>query len=733
MKQIIVSVAMLLLGLCTYAQQRVQGVVIEETADGKRMALGGALVGIIGTTNANVTNEKGEFVLDSVNIQTAKLRISALGYNTDTLPLNGNKIITISLKPSQLAEVEITERKVTRLELSAMNVEVITEADLVKDACCNLSESFENTTTVDVSYSDAVSGAKEIRMLGLDGVYSQIMVENIPSIRSLGNAFGMNYISGPWMSSIQVNKGAGSVVNGYESMTGQINIELKKPDKAEKLFVNFFANQDARAELNIITAHKFNEKWSYLGAVHGQYNWLKMDMNKDGYIDNPLIKNLNVFNRVSYASGKMFGFVGGVTVNIEDRMGGQMMFMPKHDTKHQDYWGLRLGTQRVEAFAKTAFNLSEDNFIGIQYKYMYHNQSGYIGKRNYRGNEHFGYFNAIFQHLISPEHTLKVGISALIDNVEETFDTINRKRTEVVPGVFTEGTFNFGKDDAVTVVVGGRADYHNMYGPILTPRVNVKWRIVYGLSLRLSAGKGYRVPTVFAENFGWLANSRAINIAPDLKMEEAWNYGASLSYKFNIGFRPGAINVDFYRSDFVNQVVVDLEDVRQLQFYNLDGRSFANCAQIEVGYELFKGFEAKIAYKYEQTKTDYKEGRKIYPLRPQHRGLVSLGYVTKNKMWRFNSSLNWFGKTRIPDTSLNDEANRRSTQSKDWFQLNAQITFKWKAWEFYVGGENLINFIQQNPIIAGDQPFSNQYDASLIWGPLRGAMAFTGFRFVLNK
>lgn len=732
MKHVIVSITLMLMGWCVQAQQ-VQGYVIEETAEGKRMALGGALVGVLGTNNAVITDEKGLFKLDSVNLTSDKLIVSALGYKNDTVAIKGNKIVTVSLKLAEMDEVEITARKVTRLELTAMNVEVLTEDDLVKDACCNLSESFENSATVDVSYSDAVSGAKEIRMLGLDGVYTQMMVENIPSIRSLNNAFGMIYVPGPWMSSIQVNKGAGSVVNGYESMTGQINMEYKKPDKADKLFINFFANQDARAELNIITAHKLSNKWAYLGALHGQYNWLKMDMNKDGYIDNPLIKNINIFNRFTYTSGKMFGFIGGVVVNWEDRMGGQMMFMPKHDLYHQNYWGMRLGTQRVEAYAKTSFNLSDDNFIGIQYKYIYQNQSGYIGRRRYAGTEHFGYFNAIIQHSISEEHTLKAGISALIDDVGETFDTIRRKRTEIVPGVFTEGTFNFGKNDDVTIVLGGRVDYHSMYGPFVTPRVNVKWKILYSLSLRASAGRGYRVPTVFAENFGWLANSRAINIAPDLKYEEAWNYGASLTYKFTLGFRDGMINIDYYRTDFTNQVVVDMEDVRQIQFYNLTGKSFANAAQIDISYELFKGFDAKVAYKYEQTKVEYKSGLKIYPLRPQHRGLVSLGYTTKNKMWRFNTSLNWFGKTRIPDTSINDEANRRDVKSKDWFQLNAQITFKWKQWEFYLGGENLINFIQKNPIISGDQPFSNQYDASLVWGPLRGAMAFTGFRFALAK
>jgi outer membrane receptor protein involved in Fe transport len=614
-----------------------------------------------------------------------------------------------------------------------MNVEVITSADLTKDACCNLSESFENSATVDVSYSDAVSGAKEIRMLGLDGVYTQISIENIPAIRALGNTFGLNYIPGPWMNSIQVNKGAGSVVNGYESMTGQINVELKKPHVSERLLVNLFANQDARTELNVISAHKIKSKWSSLTALHGQLNWLKMDMNHDHYIDNPLIKNLNLFQRFTFLGTKGFGFWSGVTVNLEDRRGGSTHFNPAKPLTEQNAWGLNLKTARVDAFAKTGWTFNDHSSLGIQYKYYYHQQNGYIGRRVYNAREHFGYLNVIYQQEISEkEDLIKAGASLQVNEVMETLDTFYRPRLEVVPGVFGETSLNFGTDKKVILVGGMRVDYHSLYGAFASPRFNLKWNMLYDFSLRVSAGRGYRTPNLFAENFGLLANSRTISIDKEIKYEEAWNYGANLTYKFFLNFREGMISVDYYRTDFVNQVVVDLEDARQLSFYNMPGKSFANAVQVDFSYEPLKRFDVKLAYKFEQNKTDYKDGRKIYPLRPQHRGLVSLGYTTKNNHWRFNTSLNWFGKTRIPDTSVNDDVNRRSIQSKDWFQLNAQITFKWKRWEVYLGGENLINFIQQNPIIAGDAPFSNQFDASLIWGPLRGAMAFTGVRFMLE-
>ncbi|MBL7779150.1 MAG: carboxypeptidase-like regulatory domain-containing protein [Chitinophagales bacterium] len=716
---------LILLGYAVQAQQ-ISGFVIEEVA-GKRYALIGATVKLKNSAAGAVTDDNGKFTLTIPENSSDTLMTTALGYAADTTALKGAKQITITLQPVTLGTVEVS---IKRKELSAARVETITEADLVKDACCNLSESFENSATVDVSYSDAVSGAKEIRMLGLDGVYTQLMVENMPSIRTLGNTFGLVYVPGPWMSSIQVNKGAASVVNGYEGITGQINAEFKKPMNADKLFINFFLNQDVRSELNVMGAKKISERWSYFGAAHGFYNWLKMDMNHDHYIDNPLVKNFNALNRVHYTMKNGGMFMLAAVVNIEDRRGGSMHYNPKLQNTAQADFGLRLQTQRAEIFAKTGVPVSEHNYVGIQYKYMFHRQYGFTGRRDYDALAHYGYFNAIFQHELKEGDLLKTGISFQTDFVSERFDTFFLKRTEIVPGVFTEGTFNFGRDDKVTLIAGGRVDYHNLFGVLLSPRINIRWNILYDLSFRASGGRGYRVATVFAENYGWLANNRSIAIANKLGMEEAWNYGASLTYNFNLNFRDGSISVDYFRTDFIRQVVPDIEQAGQLQFYNLQNGSNANAVQIDLAYEPVKRFDVKLSYKYERNVVKYNSGKKIYPFRPQHRGLVSLQYTTKNEHWRFNTSINWFGKTRVPNYWITGDA--PVPQGKNWVQWNAQITFAIKNWEVYLGGENLLNFIQKNPIVSADAPLSNQFDASMIWGPLRGAMAFTGFRWIFK-
>ncbi len=628
-----------------------------------------------------------------------------------------------------LNDVEVVRKQATKLEMTPRNVEVINSGALVKDACCNLSESFVNSASVDVNYADAVSGAKEIRLLGLDGAYSQIMIENIPAIRGLVNTFGLNYIPGPWMNSIQVNKGAGSVVNGFESVTGQINIEMKKPQAAERFYANLFVNQDLRTEANIYTAQKLkNEKWSTALFTHGQINWLRMDQNHDGFMDNPLVKEGNIMNRWTYQSGKGFTFISAIDLLAEDRRGGQILYDFDKDRSAQPYWGMRLSTVHADAYVKTGFTLDETSSIGVQYKYYYHDQTGFIGSRDYDAAEHFGYVNFIYQKAyFTPDDIIKVGASFQADQTRERLDTFSYHRTELIPGAFAEATYSFRKK--LSLIGGLRVDQHNLYGPFVSPRFNLKWNILYALSLRLSAGRGYHVPVVFAENYGLLANNRDISLQKNIMPEHAWNYGANISYKFFLDFREGLISVDLYRTDFENQLIADMENTRELRFYNLSGRSYSNSAQAEIQYEVAKGFDVKLAYKFDDVKTTYDGVLKQVPLHPRNKGLASLEYVTKDHKWRFNTSLTWYGKARIPSTAMNDIANQRPAMSKDYFLLNAQITYTIKKkWDIYIGAENIANQTQANAIIANDAPFNKQFDASLIWGPIRGAMVFAGFR-----
>ncbi|MFN8276686.1 MAG: TonB-dependent receptor [Chitinophagales bacterium] len=628
----------------------------------------------------------------------------------------------------QLRAIEVTRKQSGRDEHSAQNMEIIGANALLKDACCNLSESFTNSGSVDVAYADAVSGAKEIRLLGLDGAYAQMMMENMPYLRGLANTFGMLYVPGPWMSSISVNKGAGSVVNGFESLTGQINIEFKKPHAAEKLYANLYVNQDARTELNLYSGLPLkNAKWATALLLHGNINAIRMDFNKDGFIDNPLTKTIHAMNRWTYNSGRIFNLITAVNFLAEERRGGQTAFDFSRSKNDQLAWGTALNTLRFDWFAKTGFHLSEESSLGIQYKYYFHRQQGFIGQRNYRAAEHFGYLNAIYQHsLWNDKGNIKLGASLQLNRTREGLDTFEYQRAEWIPGAFAEATYTPNKK--WQVVAGIRADYHNLFGPFFTPRLHIKYQPLYALTLRASAGYGYHLPAVFAENYGLLASNRQLQLAAPIVPERAWNYGLNISYTFQLGFREGHIHLDVYRTDFRNQLLADMEQTRMLKLYNASTSSYSNSIQVEADYDLLKNWNLKVAYKFDDIRATYDGIKKLVPFRPQHKGLLAMEYTTPKKHWRFNTSLTWYGPARIPSTQQNTIENQRPQWSKHYVLWNLQITYVLKNWEFYLGGENLANQTQTNAIISAAHPADQQFDASMVWGPLRGAMAFAGFR-----
>ncbi len=627
-------------------------------------------------------------------------------------------------------EVEIIRKQAPRMLMATQNVELISSSDLKSDACCNLSESFMRNGAVDVQYSDGVSGAKEIRMLGLDGNYLQTMFENLPGIRGLQNNFGMEHLPATWISSIQINKGTGSVVNGYEAITGQINIELQKPQSADKFFFNAYVNQDARFELNAHIAHKIKDKhWYTMTSAHGAVNWLKLDFNHDGFMDNPLFNRFSLMHRWFHIKkdGGMFMVVA--RVNAEDRKAGQMDYNHRSKNDLQTAWGTQLKTLNGEVFGKTSFYLPADQNIGLQWKFTYNQLQGFVGLKPLSARQYTGYGNFIYQKDIGEKNTLKLGASLLVDNPTERFDTFELKRLEIVPGAFGEWTVNPFKK--LNIVAGLRVDQHNLFGTFLSPRLHLKWDILHDLTLRASGGRGYRVPNQLNENYSLFFSNRKIELA-ELKPEIAWNFGVSVAKSFNLAFREGYIHFDYYRTQFEQQLVSDLETPQLLDIYVAKG-GYSNSIQAEASYEVVKNVNLKLVYKWDNVMVNYKSGLKINPLRPQHKILLVADYTWRKPQLKFTTNLAWYSLARIPNTTDPLGGHVHVAPSKNMWIWNMQISKTIKErWEVYLGAENMLNHRQHNPIIDANQPTSSAFDATLIWGPIRGAMAYAGVRFHLE-
>lgn len=616
----------------------------------------------------------------------------------------------------------------------------INSKELLKAACCNLAESFETNATVDVAYSNAVTGTKQLKMLGLDQKYTSLTKELLPEIRGLASAYGLNFIPGKWIGGIQLTKGGSTVTNGYESITGQINTELLKFQDKNETTLNIFADNNARFETNITNVSQVSEHWDQSILIHGNGTFAKMDYNKDEFLDQPTGNQINIAYLLNYNDLENSGFGSHFGINFlkDIRNSGQMDFNKNLDQSEQTAYGVGIDIGRIQLWNKTGYIFKGKPYrsIGWMNQYTFHQQNSFFGFRDYNGKQNTYYSNLIYEDIIgNTNNKYQVGASFLYDDFNEDYLTQNYKRTETVPGIFAEYTLTGTK---YTLVAGARVDFHNLAGTQFTPRLNFKYDITPKTIFRISAGRGFRTANIFAENQQYFASNRQIEILQNggeiygLKPEIAWNYGASLQQEFKIFGRKSTIVADFFRTDFQNQVVVDLDQSAQkILFYNLDGKSFAHSFQTQWDLIPLKNLELRLAYKYYDVATDYLSGLKKVPFMAKHRGFANLAYSTnkneKGGFWSFDTTLNLVGKQRLPNTSENPTEFQLSKYSDSFATLNAQISKNFNSKiRVYAGMDNITSTKQKNPIIDAAHPFGNYFDGGMVYAPIMPGNGYIG-------
>ncbi len=711
------------------------GVIVTEDKKGTFTPLEGASVTWLNGTTGTATDKNGVFKLP-VQKNASEIVISYAGFAPDTLDVKDKNHLSIVLNPNDaLAEVKVMARLRSSYINSAnpFRINTMTSRELLKAACCNLSESFETNPSVDVSYNDAVTGAKQIQLLGLAGNYVQLTVENMPGPRGIATPVGLNTISGTWVESIQLMKGTGSVVNGFESIAGQINVELKKPETAERLYINGYVNSQGKTDLNLNYAQKLGARWSTMVLLHDAFLENKMDGNDDGFRDQPTGNLFTVMNRWYYNDNKGLMFQFGGKYLTDKKTAGVLMHEPSHKIR-ADHYGGGINAERWEGFGKIGYIFPAKKYrsISLQLSASQHDQDAYFGLAEYNASQRSLYANLIYQDILgNSKHKYRAGFSYSNDRFRELFHHAPFDRDEIVPGAFFEYTWS--PADKFNLVAGLRGDDHNLYGGFITPRLNIRYEPLKGTIVRLNAGRGQRTANIFAENLGYFISSRQLTIGAGLKPEVAWNNGISVDQKLRLFNREAMLSVDFFRNDFENQVVVDVEDPRFISFYNLDGRSYSNSFQAEISFIPVKALDVRLAYRWFDVKSTFNGELKQRPFTAAHRGFMNLAYEVKN--WKFDYTMNYIGDKRLPSTKENPVQYRLAERSPSYVTMNAQATRsfgKKKNFELYLGVENLGNYFQEKAIIAPEDAFGEYFDASMIWGPLTERMFYGGFRFKLK-
>ena len=642
-------------------------------------------------------------------------------------------------KDHKLKEVTVVSRQVGMKRMGGViNGISMGKEELFKAACCNLGESFVNNPSVDVTYSDAATGAKQIKLLGLSGTYVQMLTENIPNFRGAASPFALDYVPGPWMQSIQVSKGSSTVKNGYESITGQINVEYKKPNDEEQVEVNLYGDSKSRYEANADANLHLGKGLSTEILSHYENNWGNMDDNKDGFLDKPNRRQYNLQNRWIYSDGKYI-FHGGISAMKEDRIGGQTN---DANVTGGELYKIGINTDRYEAYLKNAFVLNQEHKtnLALILSGSLHQQNSNYGHKIYNVNEKNVYGSLMFESDITRYHNISTGLSINHDYFDQDFrltnmmtDALNNnKEKETVTGAYAQYTFNL--DNKFVVMAGLRADHSTLYGTFVTPRLHLKYVPNDIVSFRLSAGKGYRSVHALAENNYLLASGRTL-VIDNLRQESAWNYGASAAFNIPLLGKTLRLNTEYYYTRFGNETIIDYDtDPMVIHIANLDGKSYSHTIQVDATYPIFTGMTLSAAYRLNDVKATYGGKLMERPLTSKYKGLISASYKTPLGIWQFDATLQINGGGRMPEPyTMSDGALSWDRRFSPYQQVSAQVTRWFRKFSIYVGGENLTNFTQANPILGASDPWGKNFESTMIWGPVHGRMFYAGIRFNLNN
>ncbi|GGE19305.1 MULTISPECIES: TonB-dependent receptor [Sphingobacterium] len=743
---LIFAVMAFCISIC-HAQVQVQGKIFGKDNQGETNILPGASVMWIGTSKGVSSNESGSFSINSDGVLDKRLIFSFAGYHTDTIKWEGQAYLSVTLDPkdNSLEIVEVNYRRpgIYSSVLSVGKTEIIGMKELSKAACCDLAGCFGTQASVQAHPTNAVTNAQELRLLGMSGVYNQVLFEGMPMIQGLSYTYGISTYPGTLVEAIHISKGSTSVLQGFESISGQINVQGRNPASAEKLYLNAYVNNFQEKHLNANLSWSAGKKkyWHSLLALHTVQPAKRVDRNNDGFLDLPLLRRYMAYNKWEYNTGRETGLTAqmGWRIVHENRLGGQVGFRSPSDRGSTSVYGQSIRFSQPEIFFKSGYRFDERNAIQASLSGFYHDQQSWFGTLKYKATQASAQFNVQHEWKWQDRNLLKYGLSYRYQELDENIMMLDPSDTRTyggdyltrlrVPGIFAENTFET-EDKKWSLMTGIRADRHQKYGWYATPRALAKFVINENHTFRASGGTGWRQVNLFSEQINLLSSSRNLIFEEELKPEKATTWGVSHTWNFWLGSANVVLSGDFYQTLFRNQFFPDYDsDPTKAFIRNFSGNSRSNGVQLEGSVQLVSGFELRTAYNYLDVYQIQQGEKFILPFNSKNRIMGALSYATPNEKWQFDANAHWYDRMRLPNTQPNPEPYRRPSVSEPYTTVNLQATAKMRQFEVYGGCENIGNYRQANPIIGADNPFGPYFDISSVWGPIRGREFYLGLRY----
>ncbi len=724
--------------------QTVKGTIVDENME----VLIGANIFWIESTVGTASDEMGTFEISGEGIEDQRLIITYLGYQNDTLIIDGDADFLVQMIPTNTLGEIVVEGKQSGGYISsteAIKMEVVNEVELGKAACCDLAGCFNTNASVEPGTTNIITQSKELKILGLSGIYNQLLLDGFPLLQGLSYTYGVSSVPGPFVKTIFVAKGANSVLQGTESISGQINVILHPPVDAAPFYFNAFVNSFWEKQFNVYSAQQKGKFSNFIGG-HLVLPASKFDRNDDTFLDLPRLNRYELLDKWIWGNDKENGWFnrGGIRWTKEKRTGGQEDYDPKTDLGSSTVYGQHVDYNQFDGWKRTSYRFNEFHATALILSGQYHDQDSWYGETNYRGKQYL--MNAVLQHefIYKNGSSLRGGLSYKYMDINETIEFSNNPLNktfdgnyefrERIPGIFAENTLFF-LEDKFTWMIGLRTDHLNEFGWKISPRSLLKYTPKERTDIRLSAGYGWHNPKVFSEQSRVLSTQRDIHFHGRLRPDEAWNYGINLTQKFETNRISGTFTTDFYRTRFLNHVQAHYhQDHDAIDFSNNDKKAIGNGFQAEIILDMWDWVTLKNAYNFLDIRHTDLEGRKgTMDFITKHSFLTTFSLAPKGQDWHFDLTSHWYGKKKLPDTSFYPDDFRQSAYSIPYTIFNAQFTYKWKDFEWYAGCENILGFVQDDPIISAANPYNTYFDTSFAWGPTKGREGYLGIRYTLPK